>query len=105
MMENRLFDEYKDKIPSDLLEKLKKCETMEGPQSVLRENNIELSADEMESVSGGFCLMNCPNHNCPAWDDSLRNMTNENFKPGPLNPNSGPLYDLTQLILKKIIGD
>ena len=42
----------------------KNIKSREDAEKFLKENNIELNADQLEAISGGFCWEGCNDYDC-----------------------------------------
>ena len=55
-MENEKFEKYISELSPELQEKARACQTKEELLELAAENDIELSDDALEAVTGGGCL-------------------------------------------------
>lgn len=54
-MDNELMNsDFFKSLPGDVKEKLKNCKSEEEAMDILKENMIEIPADELKNVSGGY---------------------------------------------------
>ena len=52
-MKNEHFERYIGELPPELQEKARQCKNMQELNALLAENDVELSEDALEAVSGG----------------------------------------------------
>ena len=76
-----------DELTPELLEKAKKCESYEEKMAFISENEIELSDEQMEALSGGNKLKNhvkkTRKGNCPKCKSGMLERTGRT-KPGKI---------------------
>lgn len=54
-------------IPAELREKAIACKTPEELAALAKENGIELTDEQLESLSGGVDWLDCEVDSCPAY--------------------------------------
>ena len=69
-MENELMNnDFFKSLPEDVKEKLKSCKSEEEAMDILKENMIEIPAEELKNVSGGIYWWDpSDNRNCHTGD-------------------------------------